>query len=163
MWAGLMRWVVAGSLSAVVTGLLFLVMTRMSDGSWILEKLIWVFPLTQTELGPDDCPTAPPVTAAVDIEGVVGHYREGVFHPLPNAEITGRNSHDSGVTVEVSEDGIFHFVTGFASGEPTSCPFPPAAAQHLEFRAPGCSERSVPITPAWVPHRVLLKCEPAAS
>ena len=159
----LLRWLVAGSLATVVTFALFIAMVRLVDGSSLLESLIWVFPLTQTELpASDDCADGPPLAAAVEIEGLVGHYEDGElgseFHPLRDAEIVARDRFGRESAVEVSLSGAFRFVTAFPSDEPSRCELPNTSSQRLLIRARGCRERNVPITASWIPHRVLLDC-----
>lgn len=154
-----LRWLVAGGFATVVTLLLFATMTRLVDGSWILDSLIRVFPLQQTQLPPEDeCAAIPPLGGAVTIEGVVGRYRDGVFQPLPEAHIVGRTALGVDAEVEVAENGIFRFATAFPNQLPPTCPPPETVEQRLRIRASGCEERVVPVTRAWIPHRVLLDC-----
>ena len=47
---GLIRWLLYASLAMACTLLIFVAMTRMVDGSSILDTLFWVFPLTLTEI-----------------------------------------------------------------------------------------------------------------
>ncbi len=156
---GLIRWLLYASLAMACTLLIFIGMTRMVDGSWIIDKLIWVFPLTLTQIEPaDDCDGGPALGSAVRIEGIVGHYRGRGFEPLPNAEVLGYDARGDAIPIEVSERGAFTFATAFQRDEPSGCPTTPAAKQRLRIRARGCAERSVPVTRAWRPHRVLLEC-----
>ena len=160
MWIALLRWVVAGGLASIVTLALFATMTRLIDGRWILERLVRVFPLTTTELTQeDDCSGGLPLGGAIDVQGVVGFYDGAGFRPLPDAKIDGRNALGNDSPVEVNAGGVFRFVTAFPTGEPTSCDHPPPEDQRLRIRAAGCTERTVPVTAAWVAHRVLLECE----
>lgn len=155
-----LRWLVAGGLATAVTVLIFATMTRLVDGSWILDKIIRVFPLHQTQLTPEDeCDAVPPLGGAVTIHGVVGSYRDGVFHPLPQARIVGRTALGAESEVEVDPNGVFRFATAFPNEAPSLCPPPETVDQQLRIQAPGCRERTVPVTRAWVPHRVLLDCE----
>jgi hypothetical protein len=156
----LLRWLVAGGLATVVTLALFVAMTHMIDGTAILESLIRVFPLIQIELPPpdEDCSDGPRLDNAVYIEGVLGHYASGTFRPLGDAEIFGLNALGNEQLVEVSETGVFRFVTAFPSQAPSPCPVAEVIPQRLRIRAEGCQERSIPVTPAWIPHRVLLQC-----
>ena len=163
MLAAILRWLVAASLATLVTLVIFIAMTRMIDGTWLLDSLIRVFPLTQTEIPPgDECSPSPLLGPAISIEGVVGRYRDGDFDPLPAAEVVGHNALGKEVLVEVSEHGIFRFVTAFADESPSPCPRVPTRDQKLRIRADGCQERSVPVTRAWLPHRVLLECQDGA-
>jgi hypothetical protein len=209
LWA-VVRWLVAASAAAVVTLGVFATMTRLIDGTAILESIIRVFPLIQTELSREDaCAAESRLGSAMTVDGVVGYREAGRFVPLPDATILGDAvivgraialaaaaipgddtavaspgtsssgdgskvpevpdvSETSGVseestrTVEVSAEGVFRFVTAFASNAPSACgPAPdsaPRANRELVIRAEGCTERRIPVTSAWIPHRVLLDC-----
>ncbi len=156
------RWLVAATAATVITALLFGAMTRLADGRWLVDRLVRIFPLEQTVLPEeDDCSGQPLLDAAITIEGIVGtRSRDEGFQPLTRAEIVGHDALGASRSVQVEPGGIFRFVTAFASGAPSSCPAPSPKPQRLEIRATGCRARSVPVTPAWVPHRVLLECEP---
>ncbi len=159
MVAAILRWLMAGSVATVVTLVIFIAMTKMIDGTELLEGLVRIFPLTQTEISPpDECPAVPLLGPAISIEGAVGRYRNGEFEPLAGAQVVGQNALGNAVDIEVSEQGIFRFVTAFADQAPTACPIVPTSDQNLQIRASGCKDRSVPITRAWLPHRVLLDC-----
>ena len=75
----------------------------------------------------------------------------------------GRNAISDAIAVEVSGDGRFQFVTSFRSEAPSPCGEQVAPSggegQYLVFNALGCAERRVPVTRAWVTHRVVLDCD----
>lgn len=163
----LLRWVLAAALAAVVAGGLFLAMALLVNGSGLIEKLIRVFPLTAKQLTPEErCELASlPTSPAVTIEGTVGYLADGRFVPLDDAEVGGDPGVIAGRGVTVDADGHFRFATALPSGARTEAGDLPAACAgqsretpHLVIRAPGCRERRVPLTEAWVPHRILLSC-----
>jgi hypothetical protein len=157
----LLRWSIAAAVAIGMTLAIFIAMTRMIDGSDILATIVRIFPLSFAS--PEDqgaCEDELP--NAVTIGGSVGYYGAEGFEPLIDAEIFREGARGGQQSVGVSADGVFRFVTAFASEAPTRCPrddgFDPNTAQQLRLRAPGCTERSVPVTRAWLPHRVLLEC-----
>jgi hypothetical protein len=160
----LLRWAVAAAVATLVTLVLFTVMTRLIDGTWILEGLIRVFPLSTAQVTPEDECAIDEATArpAVSIAGEVGYYANGSFVPLPDARIQGDDGARPPHPVEVAADGAFRFVTAFPDETPSPCRYdgekPPAETQWLIVGAEGCSERRVPVTRAWVSHRVLIPC-----
>ncbi len=159
---GVVRWTIAATVGAMVTAGLFVGMTRMIDGSWILDKMLRVFPLEQTE-PVDPCEVWGQEQTLVTIEGTVGYLGQTGFVALPDAEMIGEHGHAPRQRVEVSDTGGFRFVTPFEEQRPEKCaelgePQQPPSARLL-IRAPGCKPRSVPVTRSWLPHRVLLDCE----
>jgi len=162
--AAVLRWLVAAALAASVTLVIFVAMTRMVDGAWILDRILRVFPLEQTALA-DPCEAWETEAALVPIQGVVGYYGPDGFVPLHDAEIVGEHAPSDTQTVEVSPEGVFRFVTAFADERPPACATPAvpgATGKRLRIRAPGCVPRDVPVNRSWIPHRVLLDCEARA-
>jgi hypothetical protein len=155
---------VAGGIGAGTTLGLFFAMSAVVDGTSILQRIFRIFPLIRAEISStDECARAGTVLSnALAIEGTVGTSSGDGFRPLANAEIIGRNAISDAIAVDVSGDGRFRFVTSFESDAPSPCGERVAATggdrQQLLFRAPGCAPRRVPVTRAWVPHRVLLDC-----
>jgi hypothetical protein len=158
------RWLVAGGFGAVVTASLFVAMSAAIDGVDIVGRMFRIFPLTQTAVpDPDDC--ADPEIAshlAVPIEGVIGHMRGDRLAPISDAVVVGVNAITGETPVDVSADGSFRFVAAFPDNTPTTCPgvkpLKEGTPQRLVVRAPGCVERIVPVTAAWVRHTVFLDC-----
>jgi hypothetical protein len=155
------RWTIAVIIGVAVTAGLFVSMTRMIDGAWILDQMLRVFPLEQTEFG-DLCEVWEQEQTLVTIEGTVGYFGRAGFVALPEAQMIGEHGHAPPQRVEVSDTGGFRFVTAFEEQRPERCvergsPEPPSP--RLQIQAPGCSTRSVPVTRNWLPHRVLLDCE----
>jgi hypothetical protein len=158
------RWIVAGGVGAASALALFAAMAASIEGVDIVERLFRIFPLTQTVL-PDTDECGADGTAshlAVPIEGVVGHLRDDGMAPLPDATVVGENAITGTMPVDVSSNGTFRFVAAFPNDEPSACrdaeSVTEGAPQQLVVRAPGCAERIVPVTAAWVPHTVLLDC-----
>lgn len=155
------RWGLAASIGASVTVLLFVGMTRVIDGSWILDKVLRVFPLELTE-AVDPCEEWQAESTLVTIEGTVGYLGPAGFVALPDARMMGEHVHAPPQRVEVSAGGTFRFVTPFEGQRPERCGETPSrtgASPRLLIQAPGCAARSVPVTRNWLPHRVLLDCE----
>ena len=75
--SGVVRWTIATIIGATVTAGLFVSMTRMIDGSWILDLMIRVFPLEQTEFV-DPCEVWEQEQTLVTIEGTVGYLGRAV-------------------------------------------------------------------------------------
>ncbi|MBW2274425.1 MAG: hypothetical protein JRG96_14230 [Deltaproteobacteria bacterium] len=159
-----LRWLVAVCVaSAVTVGLLFM-MTGLVDPSSIVMHLVRLYPLTQAAPCPEEgCATPSPVLpVAVTIEGSVGYRAEGRIMPLGAAEIVAERPNGKNRKVEVDADGKFQFVTGW----PIASPSPPgsesrrrgSSTPQLLIRAPGCTERRVPVTRAWIPRLILLSC-----
>jgi len=158
---GLVRWGSAAVVGVTVTLVLFLIMTRLVTGSWILEAMIRVFPLVQTPIV-DPCDPGEARRTPISIDGVVGYYAGTEFVPLPDAAIVGEHRAAEGQPVPVSPEGIFRFATDFPEERPAECGEPEredTPSKRLIVRAPGCVGRIVPIVRAWVPHRVLLECD----
>lgn len=158
---GLVRWTIAAGVGATVTAALFLSMTRLIDGSWILDGLLRIFPLQQTE-GVDPCEVWEPEQTLETIEGTVGYLAEGGFVALPGATVIGQHGRAAPQRVDVSATGGFRFVASFPEPRPETCgrsPQPLHSSARLLIEAPGCTARSVPITRGWLAHRVLLQCE----
>ena len=158
---GVVRWTIAAIIGSTVTAGLFVSMTRMIDGSWILDQMLRVFPLEQTEFV-DPCEVWEREQTLVTIEGTVGYLGRAGFVALPEAQMIGEHGDAPRQRVEVSDAGGFRFVTPFEEQRPEKCveagsPEPPSP--RLLIQAPGCSTRSVPVTRNWLPHRVLLDCE----
>jgi hypothetical protein len=157
----LLRWLGAGTVGVVVTFALFVAMTRLVDGPSILEGVMRIFPLILAPPTPED-ECAARLASAVTIEGVVGEYRDGIFHPRSDAETSSDDALGGARKVDVAPDGSFRFVTAFPRDVPTDCPAVEApiqaTTQRLLIRAPGCQDRSVPVTRAWLAHRVVLDC-----
>ena len=159
--SGVVRWTIATIIGATITAGLFVSMTRMIDGSWILDRILRVFPLKQTEFV-DPCEVWEQEQTLVTIEGTVGYLGRAGFVALPDAQILGEHGHAPPQRVEVSDAGGFRFVTPFEEQRPEkyvdhASPEPPSP--RLLIQAPGCSTLSVPVTRNWLPHRVLLDCE----
>ena len=121
--------------------------------SWITSCCVLLTPANSSS-GPSN---------ALTIEGTVGRNDGSGFQPLPDAVVVGQNAISDSIAVEVSGDGRFQFVTSFRNEAPSPCGEQVAPdggeAQLLIFDAPGCAERRVPVTRAWVTHRVVLDCE----
>jgi hypothetical protein len=159
---GVVRWTIAAIVGSTVTAGLFASMTRMIDGSWILDQMLRVFPLEQTGFV-DPCEVWEPEQTLVTIEGTVGYLGSAGFVALPEAQMIGEHGNAPPQRVEVSDAGGFRFVTPFEERRPEKCsdlgelPEPPSP--RLLIQAPGCATRSVPVTRNWLRHRVLLDCE----
>jgi hypothetical protein len=162
---GAVRLVAAAGVGVLTTALIFVVMALLIDPTALVDRMFRIFPLIQTELAADEACEDGPLLRAVTIEGVVGHIRDGVLRPLRDVEVVGGERESEAVPVDVSADGSFRFATAFPDAAPSPCDgrqrAPVAVAQQLFFRAPGCAERRVPITRAWVPHAIVLDCEDA--
>lgn len=156
----LLRWLVAIPIAAVVAGALFVAMAALVDGSWLVERLIRVFPLREKTLTPEErCELATLRSApAVTIEGTVGTRIDGHFVPLADAEVRGEGGIAAGGDVEVGADGRFRLATALPVDAPPECPQAATPTPQLVVGAPGCILRRVPVTPAWVPHRIVLSC-----
>ncbi len=158
---GVVRWTIAGIIGTTFTAGLFVAMTRMIDGSWILEQMLRVFPLEQTDFV-DPCEGwEHEQTTLVIIEGTVGYLGREGFVALPEAQIVGEHRRAPAQRVEVSNVGEFRFVTPFAEQRPEKCAAggsPEPASPGLLIQAPDCSTRRVTVTRSWLPHRVLLHC-----
>lgn len=155
------RWTLAAIVGVTVTAMLFVGMTRMIDGAWILERVLRVFPLEQSE-PLDPCEIWQAEQTLVAIEGAIGYAGRAGFVALPDARIVGKHGHAPPQQVDVSGAGSFRFLTPFEEQRPESCAEPGSAAAPLPrllVQAPGCLTRSVPISRNWLPHRVLLDCE----
>lgn len=165
-WRSAARWLLAAGVGAGITLALFIAMSVVVEGTAILERMFRLFPLQRAEISStDECARPDRVLAnAVTIEGTVGSFDGDGFRPLPDARVTGRNALSDAIDVEVDGDGRFRFVTSFRSEAPSPCGDESAPTggerQQLVLRAPGCAERSVPVTRAWVDHRVVLDCAP---
>ena len=158
---GVVRWALAATLGTIVTAGLFVTMIQLIDGSWILERMMRIFPLEQTEFV-DPCEVWKAEQILVSIEGTVGYLGRTGFVALPDAKMVGEHRYAPPQRVEVSGAGGFRFLTPFEEQRPQSCSEPgrpPAPSPRLLIQAPGCSARSVPVTRNWLPHRVLLDCE----
>jgi hypothetical protein len=160
---GAIRWLVTGAIGVLTTLSIFAAMAFSLDATDLVGRLFRLFPLTQTELATtDECRTdASHLPAPVLIEGVVGHLSGGAFRPLGDAAALGDDSVTRAVAVEISAGGAFRFATTFPSDAPSPCgPGRPTGgeSQVLTFQAPGCIERRVPVTRAWVPHSIVLAC-----
>lgn len=142
--------------AGIVTFALFGMMVGLVDGRWILDTLIRVFPLYQEPVGEHDLPALRPEPMVfLTLEGTVGTLAGGGFVPLEDAEILRIGASISDQAIEVDPGGSFRFEASFPgdlSGE--------ALATQLVIRRPGCSERRVPVTRAWlVSRRIVLHCE----
>lgn len=161
---GALRWVVAVPIAVFVVGSLFFVMASLVDGTWLVEALMRVFPLKERELTPEErCEMERLQGApAITIEGNVGYLDKRSFVPLPDAEIRGEQGLAAIRDVEVDAEGRFRLVTALPFVPSPECadqtPGRTAAAPRLFFQAPGCRERRVPVTAAWVPRRIVLVC-----
>jgi hypothetical protein len=160
-----LRWAVAIPLALLVALALFAIVAKGLDGSWIAKALMRVFPLRQTALTPKErCEIEP--RPAITVEGSVGYRAGDAFVPLPDAEIRGEHVVGASRGLDVDASGRFRLVSALPGGSPECVPGvggTAAATPHLVFRAPGCVERRVPLTAAWVPHRVLLDCPARAA
>lgn len=161
---GAIRWIFAVCIGVFTTLSIFGAMALSIDATAIVERMFRYFPLIPAEISTtDECQTDDADgPAPVLIEGVVGHLDDGAFRPLPDSEVTGDDSVSRTVVLELSHEGEFRFATSFPSDAPSPCGRDESStggeSQLLIFRAPGCSERRVPVTRAWVPHRVVLEC-----
>ena len=158
---GFVRWTLAAIIGVTVTAALFVTMTRLIDGSWIIDKMLRVFPLEQTALV-DPCEVWEAEQTLVTIEGTVGYHGRKGFVALPDAEMVGKHGAAPPQRVEVGRSGGFRFVTPFDEQRPERCEeagSSEASSPRLLIQAPGCSARSVPVTRNWLPHRVLLDCK----
>ena len=162
---GVARWLVAGAVGAAITLGVFVAMAALTEGRSLLDRMFRIFPLTSAGLSTtDECARADTIAgSAVIIEGTVGTNRGGRFQPLPDAEAIGSNAISDAIAVELAGDGRFRFVTSFPGEAPAPCVDETAPTggerQQLVFRAPGCRERRVPVTRAWVAHPVVLDCD----
>jgi len=157
-----LRWLVAAAIGGGTSIALFVGMATAIDAVDIVERMFRIFPLTQTILTDADACASDEISShrAVPIEGVVGFWRGETFIPLADAEVTGENAVTGAVPVEVGADGAFRFVAAFPNEAAAACGGAPAEAapQGLSVRAPGCANRRVPVTGAWVPHAIALEC-----
>lgn len=131
-------------------------MADLVDGRWILEKLVRLFPLQEQAVGVDDLPALRPAQREVSIifEGRVGARTEDRFVPLERVEILGIRASGDGRAIEVGVGGHFRFESTFPDDR-ASAP----ATRQLVIRSPGCSERRVPVTRAWLrPRLIVLDC-----
>jgi len=155
-------WLAAGGVGAAITACLFVLMAVLVDASDLVARMFRIFPLSQTEVSPNDSCAIPSLRRAITIEGVVGRLRAGTLQPLPDAAILSDDPLSGRRTVEVSAEGSFRFVAGFPDDAPAPCGDTERPAidtvQHLVIRAAGCTERTLPVTRAWVPHTILLDC-----
>jgi hypothetical protein len=149
--------------SALTFGLLSM-MIGLVDGSGIVKRLIWLYPLTQALPCPGgECSAAlPDLPAAITIEGTVGHLAAGRIVPLGSAQVVAERPNGKVREVEVDTGGRFRFVTAWPS-DPQATPSAESrrggtASTQLILRAPGCTERRVPVTRAWTPRPILLSC-----
>ena len=142
--------------------MLFVGMTRMIDGSWILDQMLRVFPLQRAAVA-DLCEEWEHQQAGLlTIEGTVGYLGRAGFVALPEAQMMGEYADAPPERVEVSDAGEFRFAMPFEGPRPERCADRGSSERQspgLRIQAPGCSTRRVPVTPDWVPHRVLLDCE----
>ena len=161
---GAIRWLVMGCIGALTTLSIFAAMALSIDATEILQRMFRLFPLIQTELSTtEECQgEGSHLPAPVLIEGIVGHLNDGAFRPLPDTEVTGDDSVSRSVVLEISNEGGFRFATTFPSEAPSPCSLDERSTggetQLLIFQALGCRERRVPVTRAWVPHRIVLEC-----
>ena len=158
---GVARWTLAATIGTTVTAGLFVGMTRMIDGTWILEQMIRVFPLKRIELV-EPCEVWGQEQILVTIEGTVGYLGSAGFVALPEAQVIGEHGHTPPQRIDVSDAGEFRFVASFEQQRPEQCQergSPEPRSPRLMIEAAGCSKRSVPVTSGWLPHRVLLDCD----
>ncbi len=158
------RWVVSASVAGSVTALLFLTMTRLVSGEWLYQGLLRIFPLDQGAPG-KECLEIVGEGATVTIEGELGYYDAGRFVSIADGELFEMTGGEATLLGRTSDSGGFEVELRFAADTPASCrdpaaprPRPADRSRTISLRAPGCAERRVPITPAWVPHRVILDC-----
>ena len=136
-------------------------MVRLVDGQWILENIIPVFPLSAERVGEDDIIAMDPAQRSVslEIEGTVGTLVRDRFVPLEDAEILGTRSSGEKRPIAVQPGGHFRFEAVFPDDRATR----PSTTQ-LVIRSPGCHERRVPVTRAWLlPRRIALDCGESSS
>jgi len=157
-----LRWLMAACVGSVASLSIFVLMTRVVDASGLVDRLFRVFPLIRTELDPDEACGDASLLRAVSVDGVVGTLRDGRVEPLADAVVVSEDARSGPRPVDVSAEGRFRVVAAFPDDRPSACPpgerAAAGAALHLVVNAPGCSERRVPVTQAWVPHSVLLEC-----
>jgi hypothetical protein len=149
-------WAIAVPAAGIVTFALIGTMAGLVDGQWILEKLIRLFPLEEQAVGVDDLPALRPAQREVSIpfEGRVGTRSENRFVPLERVEILGIRESGDGQPIEVGAGGHFRFESAFPDEHATA-----PATRQLVIRSPGCSERRVPVTRAWLrPRQIVLDC-----
>ena len=79
----LLRWGISGSVAIAMTLAIFVAMTRMVDGSAILETIVRIFPLSFANLeGEGACTDEDGFSIAFTVEGAVGYYGADGFSPL---------------------------------------------------------------------------------
>jgi hypothetical protein len=153
---------VAAGIGVAMTVCVFIAMSTLAEGPSILQRLFRIFPLIFAEVSTTDECARPVLNNVLSIEGTVGTIGDAGFRPLADAEVIGSNAISDAVEVEVASDGRFRFATTFRDEAPSPCGEQVVASggerQRLVFRAPGCAERRVPVTRAWVTHRVILDC-----
>ncbi len=150
------RWIVAALGAAAITVFLFGGMVGLVDGRWILEKVIRVFPLEEQSVREDDLLARPDPRKGITLrfEGTVGHLVRDRFVPLEDAEILGTRPDEEPRRIAVEPGGHFRFEASFPEDRISA----PSATQLL-VRSPGCRDRRVPVTRAWMqPRRIALDC-----
>jgi hypothetical protein len=149
-------WAIAIPAAGMITFVLIGTMAGLVDGRSILEKLVRLFPLEEQAVGDDDLPAMRPGRHEVSIafEGRVGTRKQDRFVPLERVEILGIRASGDDRSIEVGAGGRFRFESAFPD-ERASAP----ATRQLVIRSPGCSERRVPVTRAWLrPRQIVLDC-----
>ena len=149
-------WAIAIPAAGIITFALIGTMAGLVDGRSILEKMVRLFPLQEQAVGVDDLLALRPAQREVSIpfEGRVGTRTENRFVPLERVEILGIRASGDGRAIEVGAGGHFRFESAFPD-EHASEP----ATRQLVIRSPGCSERRVPVTRAWLRRRqIVLDC-----
>lgn len=152
----LLRWAVAVVLAALVTTALIGAVMHAVDGRWILEKLIRVLPLSSEPVREGDLPAlrANPDAVTLGFEGTVGTLAEDRFVALESAEIVGAQANGEERRIEVEAGGKFRFEATFPDPNAVT-----PETKRLLIRSPGCEQRRVPVTRAWLrPRRILLEC-----
>ncbi len=157
----LVRWVVSAAVAGTVTTAIFLAMTRLVSGEWLLAGLLRIFPLG-TSAPAVDCLELVGRSAPVKIEGELVALEEGRFVPIADGTIFAGRGPEAAPLGRTDAKGAFEIVLAFPLEAPASCrervEAAPVRSRTITLRAPGCVERRVPVTPAWVPHQVVLDC-----
>jgi len=157
-----LRYLIAGAIGGATALGIFATMAWTFDVSSIVMRMFRIFPLIQTSLEGEGACDESDLWQAVIIEGAVGTLRNGELQALPGASAEGRDGSDRVVPIDIAADGSFRYVAAFPNEAPTTCDrgerSPIGPPPTLVVRAPGCAERVVPITRAWVPHAISLDC-----
>jgi len=159
-----MRWLLSVCVGIGVTGLIFALLMGIRIGPETVERLFQLFPLVQIPITPEDrCAMGPrKLREALAIEGSVGTLVGEEFVALDDAEVLGERLAAADEWMAVDPGGVFRLVTALPKEGDEPCELAPDGSPLptplLVFRAPGCTERRVPVVRPWVPRRILLLC-----